>query len=550
MKLKYLVTTHLYQTVFASRLLSAFSAKYLRLTGMGLLWLLLSVSGVEAQKAKTPEEMVETDFPKLWAKFEQETRQQKARFVIAVDISNSMQPYAQSLRTNLNDFVAALPNGDYLTFIQKADCPDCPGPKTGKAEQTQIKIPNQLIDDSKRGLILSYMNNLKFNSTGSDGFTMADLIAKSLNQAGSSRDMKYVFIFTDFEYWTSKNFFNKNAEKWKNIKIRKDSGFLKLYGLELTQKGRININTNAVYKNELTQIFGPIEFLDGNFLKDWFNNTKGNILEERLKYVLETKTNKEKSSMVLKASGLGKDLKISLKEANMSSLFTEAELDAGSLVEVQKTSETRPWIGSFKPEPVIITVKAKLRAPNYGSEVDKLLDPQFAYYKIEVYQGKPYLPWYIGWPLVGLLVFWVLSVLYTIFLKKVTRTWIVGSNAKDRSGASGGTIPNKQFYNPSYFTIGSSSSNASANHFNIDKVTFCFKVESRKNILCLPFSSLKSGYYITKTTGGSAEIIIDRNKKLPLVSNNKSIFLSKAGSFNPVSIIINESNLTYTINIK
>jgi hypothetical protein len=104
---------------------------------------------------------------------------------------------------------------------------------------------------------------------------------------------------------------------------------------------------------------------------------------------------------------------VELKDPKMSSVYSTAELDPLSLAAVQEISKKHPWIGPFNPTPVIITVKAKLLAPKYVNsdhpnhtpsnpynEVERLLQPQFAEYKIEIYEGKPYLAWYIGWPLV------------------------------------------------------------------------------------------------------------------------------------------------------
>jgi len=483
---------------------------------------------------------------------------QKAHYIIAIDISSSMKPMEASVKSNLRNFISALPDGDKITLIQMAD----------EAETKIVNLTDYTeINSSSRSGIISYISNLKFKKekeqgNGSDGFTMTKRIAEGLKKPGSSADMKYVFIFSDFEYWTSKNKYKKNAESWASLKskIVKESR-AKVFGLIIKEAKE---HPEAIYKTELKAIFSnfsEVECPDNPaILNQWFNTKKSEILYDRLAENLTKKIENQKEALVLKASGLGQGLTITPKSPELSVVFSEAELDAASLSEVQKTSEKRPLIGTLNPMPTTITVKAKLRAPKYTNpkhpahtpsdpynEVDKLLDPQFAEYKIEVYEGKPYLAWYIGWPLVAVLVFWILSIIYMIFIKKVTRTWSVRGTIKENNGATTpirGVTP----INPTSFSIG--RSNAKGNFdVNIDGVGFCFKIESRKNISCLPLPGLKSGYYIANVGTGNAELE-DAFKKKTALGNNSFKFLSKPGAFTPVTIKIKEGNKEFEIKIQ
>ena len=313
-----------------------------------IITLLVLCFAVLTSKAQSPEELVKKDFPKLYNDFKVEVGSQKARYVFAIDISSSMKSYEAAVKVNLQNFINALPDGDIISIIQMASM-----------QETRFIVENQPVNSSTRKLILSYVNGLNFKKIGSDGFTMTSKIIDALNQTGSSDDMKYVFMFTDFEYWTKENQFKKNAVQWQSLgkTLKGKDGFLKVYGLELFQNGGSKINKDAVYKEELKQIFGKVEYVGGDnsiFLNNWFNNTKANILSDRLQYVLNRKTVKQNATLILKASGLGKDLSVILKEDNMSSVYSTAELEASSLAEVLKTSEKRPLIGSFFPKPVII----------------------------------------------------------------------------------------------------------------------------------------------------------------------------------------------------
>ena len=505
--------------------------------------LLTFISGVLL--AQSPEEMVVKDYPKLYNDFKSEVGGQKARYVFAIDISNSMKPYEAAVKANLQNFVNALPDGDFVTIIQMASM-----------QETRSIVENQPVNASTRKLILSYITGLSFNKVGSDGFTMTSKIIEAMNQTGSSDDMKYVFMFTDFEYWTKENQFNKNAVQWasQGKKLKGKEG-LKVYGLELFQKGGANIRQDAVYKDELKQIFGNVEYVSGNnssFLNTWFNNTKANILNDRLQYVLKRKTDKQNASLILKASGLDKDLVIALKEDNMSSLYSTAELESSAIAEVQKTSEKRPLIGSYSPKPITINVKAKLRSPKYKNEqkstptneyneVDKLLDPQFAEYKIEVYEGKPFLPWYIGWPLVGFLIFWSFCILYTI-LKERRVEWnirVKGVNENQEEISFSKNILKEDYKKG--FNLGNSVNG----DYKVPNVQWLFRIETRKNVLCLPWKMKDAGHFIILEQGSLAKIDFENKSEIIDIQAGTEISLKK---YETLKITIKHKG-EFTINI-
>ena len=123
--------------------------------------------------AQSPDELVKRDFPKLCAKYGNSLKQQKARYVFAIDISNSMKPYESAVKTNIKNFISALPEGDFVTIIQKC----------GTAE-TDFIFSNQPVNASTKSTIFNYIDAIKFDRIGSDGFKMTDKIIEALNQTG------------------------------------------------------------------------------------------------------------------------------------------------------------------------------------------------------------------------------------------------------------------------------------------------------------------------------------------------------------------------------
>ena len=505
--------------------------------------------------AQTPEELVIKDYPKLYTNFKSEVGGQKAHYIIAIDISSSMKSMEVSVKNNLKNFISALPDGDKITLIQMAD----------KAETKIVNLTDYTdIKSSTRSDIISYISNLKFKKdgepgNGSDGYTMTKLITDALKKPGSSADMKYVFIFSDFEYWSSENKYNKNAESWKSLKskIVKDSKE-RVFGLIIKQPTM----PDAVYESELKDIFSDFIKVscpdNAEILNRWFNTKKSEILYDRLHEYLTKKIENQKDELVLRAFGLGENLNIIPKSPGLSIVFSGAELDATSLSEVHKISEKRPLIGAFNPKPNKITVKAKLRAPKYTNpkhpahtpsspynEVDKLLDPQFEVYEIEVYEGDPYLPWYIGWPLVALLGFWFLSVIYHLLSYKPDKIWNLSSYIRNAplSNVNGNELKS---FDPKSISSVPFECGQGAKDYSIEECGFKFSIISKRNVLCIPF--FKRGYYITKISGG--EMAFVKNRKEQKISTGETQWIGSPNAAPVGAVQVHKNDQFFIINIR
>jgi hypothetical protein len=492
-----------------------------------------------AINAQSPEHLVKKDFPKLYAKYGNSLKQQKARYVFAIDISNSMKADESAVKTNIKNFISALPEGDFVTIIQKCG-----------TSETDFIFSNQPVNSTTKNTIFNYIDAIKFDKIGSDGFKMTDKIIEALNQTGSSDDMKYVFMFTDFEYWTKKNQFNKNVENWKSLKNKfeqtQKGNFVSVTGLRLALSQ--GVQGSAVYETELKDIFGKVDILPSPnpiFLATWFNNTKANILRDRLTYVTEKLAKKEKQTIAL--STKSENGKPAIILAN-NSIFQKVTLTDASQKEVNDIYNSRPLIGPFTSKPKTVKVDATLSSPDYnsdkGNEVEKIISLAISKHTIDVYQGPGYLPWYIGWPLAAFLLFWIICILYTLFLQKVKRNWIVSISSKDNSGNIN-RLSNKSFSNSKSFSIGKDISNK--NRYNIDGVSFCFEIKSRKNIMCFPFK--KSGYYLIQKMGSQTSKIEYGGKVKNLATNN-TLFLFRVGKLISAKITINDNNKLFTIEIK
>jgi hypothetical protein len=236
----------------------------------------------------------------------------------------------------------------------------------------------------------------------------------------------------------------------------------------------------------------------------------------------------------------------------MSSVYSTAELESSAIAEVQKTSEKRPLIGSYSPKPIAINVKAKLRSPKYKNEqkstptneyneVDKILEPQFAEYKIEVYEGKPYLPWYIGWPLVVLLTFWIGSIIFHLITFRSKRNWRISASfykfIRDEWDWSK-DIDTTRMDEKDTFTISENSSDCS-----IQDINATFEVTCKRNLLCIPFiNKLKRGYHLNpQRFSGELEVYVNSVKK---DSSKDTIWIGSSGnSFKGCELVLTSSDI-------
>jgi hypothetical protein len=239
----------------------------------------LSTSLLNSQETINPDSLLKKELPVLFDLYNAKLEKQRAHYIFAVDISSSMRPYEATVKNNIVAFIKALPDGDEVTLVQKAST----------ANTDFISFRNTVMNDNTRQQLEITLRNISFNQTGSDGYKMTEKIIESITQTGSST-LVYVFLFTDFEYWTHENRYNKNAVNWQSLKntLSKYKNNRSIYatGLRLP----FNVNQSAVYEHELISIFPRINFIsvsDSQMLNRWFANTKANILRDKLKYIVE-----------------------------------------------------------------------------------------------------------------------------------------------------------------------------------------------------------------------------------------------------------------------
>ena len=154
------------------------------------------------------------DFPKLLERYGDSLDKRNAHYIFAIDISSSMRHYESTVRESMKSFIDALPNGDQISIIVMAD-------ENNTSFLNNYKCRN--IDSNTKTNIITALSSLSFlrngdPNDGSDGFTTTKKIIEAMEVSGSS-EMTFIYLLTDFEYWTHRNRFDKSLENWKSLEL-------------------------------------------------------------------------------------------------------------------------------------------------------------------------------------------------------------------------------------------------------------------------------------------------------------------------------------------
>lgn len=228
------------------------------------------------------------EYPLLMERYGNRLESRSAHYIFAIDISSSMQEYENVVRQSLATFVKAVPDGDQITLIAM-----CDDNNTNYVNSIKCITINSKVRQS----IVSSITSPQFKflrrgdpNDGSDGFSMTRKVLEAMNVVNSS-DLTFIYLLTDFEYWTHRNKFNKAAEDWNCLKpllTEKHTGMMCKYGIELNYNGVSH--PEAIFKPELDDIFGPLDYQQANsaeILAQWFGHIINDIRAHKINAMLK-----------------------------------------------------------------------------------------------------------------------------------------------------------------------------------------------------------------------------------------------------------------------
>ncbi len=310
---------------------------------------------------------MEKEYPLLMQRYGDRLESRNAHYIFAIDISSSMTQYEQVVRESLKTFVNAIPENDQVTIIVVCD-------ENNTNYLSSIKCIT--IEPMVRRSIIDAINSQQFKflrrndpHDGSDMFTMTSRVLEAMNVVNSS-DLTFVYLLTDFEYWTHRNTFDKRAEDWASLKpllTEKHRGAMCKYGVELAQNGVSH--PEAVIKPELDAIFGPIDYQpasDAAILKQWFGHIVDEIRAQKINSML-----KADWQQWLANRKLGID--IADREVKMTLQNPDTNLISGFTAEAVYTVEKEPtWYPSFiQIDSADVCITANYES-KYAEEIQKL----------------------------------------------------------------------------------------------------------------------------------------------------------------------------------
>lgn len=513
------------------------------------------------------------EYPQLMKIYGQQLEMQHAHYIFAVDVSSSMQPYEIVVKKNFEAFVRAIPDGDQVTLIRMAreDYTDFVG--LFKCITLTPETRESLVDV----LYSPQFTFLKDGNpkNGSDGYTMSRKVLEAVNTVGSS-ELTFIYLLTDFEYWTSKYHFNKAKEDWDKLEDllpenRKRS--LCKYGLELNFDDP-KLRQQAIFKDELDKIFGKIDYQavsSAEVLSQWFRHTISNVMAAKMNSMikrdwvalcdsLDPEIEIEGEEVLLQTEDvvtpLATGLKASLEmpgtlfrpEKNVADFHAFGEeILLGKMVSDEKALSP----GFLNQEKNDAIVEISLNSP-VEKEIRKLLSVcgekdngivEFTYrtlVEVPAFQlWNSFIPLWTWIVLACVILIIVLSVLYTAFILKVKRSWgitVVEKNAEGRIHRISGDTEDLPY------SIGRDASLA------VRGADWILVLNAKKyNPL---FFWKKSGFYITLEEGTFAEVVDVYTKEVRnTLSTGNEVFLFSQRKPEALSIRLSGKGMKYSVEL-
>lgn len=505
------------------------------------------------------------DYPGLMQIYGDRISGQKAHYIFVVDVSSSMLPYETVVKNNFLQFMNAVPNGDQVSLIKMSD--ESHTGFVGLLKCTPL-------DQSTRSSIKEVVNGFRFNQNGSsedgsDGFTMTKSVIDAINVVGSN-DLTFVYMLTDFEYWTHKNKYDKNKEDWSSLtsllpKAKMD-GMCK-YGIELNSGGKLR--PEAIFKNELDRVFGKVEYQSvgsASLLSNWFSHIAASVMSVKLNSLLKADWKQIEES-------INSGISVSGGEVTFRMDATQTPLVNGAVVTLKTDNEYYSPIESEGTFPGSIPV-GKLIQPSsqksifpsfkqlggddyeakitflspYAEEINRLqgvcgeMAGQGDAVKLSrIESGK--LPSTSVWNSILPLWLWILilliiiivvaSIFYEYMFIKLNREWSLSIKAIDPEGSIS-RYNNDSLKAP--FTFGPADSDLS-----VKGAPWAIKVYTKRHN---PLTFIKSGYFLSLEQGTFADIESDYYEEPHTITIGESIYICPAGQSSMVNIRIKEKGKT------
>ena len=531
---------------------------------------LMNTVALEAQILATGSMM--QDFPQLMNKYGDMLDEQHAHYIFAVDISSSMQQYEATVKANFLDFIKAIPDGDKVTLIRMAD-----------KEHTNylggmykcITLNSDVRNDLQN---IIYSDQFRFLNNGhphdgSDGYRMAELVIDAINTIGSN-DLTFVYMFTDFEYWTEEYRYNPSREDWNALKEKmpKEKQFAVCkYGLEL--HNNTHLNQQAIIKNQLDEVFGTIDYqsvTSAEVLSQWFGHSIANVMAVKLNSLVKRDWSAFEQSVQCNVIRTGLDVEAVItcdntdlvKEFHVTPNHNDSNFKSSTVV-VEALDSINVVLGQYVIEPSAIVPSYKnyggselnvdiAYMSHYADELHRLQElckdvnkiNSFSTYEFvipKVQAWNSFIPLW-AWIVLGVILFVIiLSVLYTVFGIRFDREWQLSVTRRD---ADGNRLKEYSSLIKAPVDIKSYKDKKPVNDWVVKLYT---KKYNPLNILKLG----KTGYYVTLEQGSFLDVVdpYDLKNTLGTITVGEEYFVCSHRKVEQIILHIKTSGNQYKIEI-
>jgi len=215
---------------------------------------------------QTPVEIIEKEYPCLYQMYADSIGTKTAHYIFALDVSSMMKTNVKNILPVAENFIRQIPNNDQISFVKKS----------ATQESGAILRIAKINQNSRNDVIKFLYDNFsedKIIGSGSDGYTMTQGIIDAILEPGSS-DLVFVFMFSDFEYWTHSGGFNKNHRDWDSLHKRLKAAFkdknpkqihpYAFFYPDLTPEAIRRGGAQNDYRPELEHIFGFLHKYNGS----------------------------------------------------------------------------------------------------------------------------------------------------------------------------------------------------------------------------------------------------------------------------------------------
>ena len=508
------------------------------------------------------------DYPLLMERYGNRLENRNAHYIFAVDISSSMRSYEKVVRENLATFVKAIPDNDQVTVIVM-----CDENNTNYLNSIKCITLNPMVRQSIIQTIQSNQFQFLRNGDpkdGSDGFTMTSKVLEAMNVVNSS-DLTFVYLLTDFEYWTHKNRFDKTAEDWMGLKsllTDKHIGMMCKYGIQLNSAAVSH--PEAVFKPELDAIFGQLDYQQASsaeILAQWFDHIINEICAHKINAMLKADWRElmEKTSYSIVSEERDLKVEMQMPETDLISGYSvkAVRLDSEHLLLPEKDENSHVLAG-IKDNPTFFPSVVKLDSSDvavevqfesaYTNEIQQLqglchespMAPDAVRMVRQEMIGMPMFGiWNAQWPkwvweiIIGLIALFILSLIWKYSMNPAKRMTSVV--VKSTTGSSTKQVTGDTDIFP--YSIGQGGD------LDIPTASWRLKiVPKRFNPIFNPFR--RTGYYAVLESGDFADIINDMTDgKIATIAFGKTGFLFKHKQVPMIRIEISEGLTNYVITL-